>query len=139
MNLREELLLRRLAENVSDSTVELCSLKSTERKKLHFYALICLRQAGFIMMTIKVTRTVNVGLTPEEVGFHQRMTTNKCPTFILIQTHPPGTTRASMASLRLYTGSQAEDLYYRGTEVAPIDSWPLEAVQWRMLRWKLVE
>ena len=139
MNSKEELLLRRLAENISDSEVELCSLKSTERKKLHFYALICLRLAGFVMMTIKVTRTVNVGLTAQEVGFHQRMTTTQCPTFILIQTHPPGTTRTSMASLRLYKGAQAEDLYYRGTEVAPIDSWPLEAVQWRLLRWKLVE
>ena len=139
MNSKEELLLRRLAENISDSEVELCSLKSTERKKLHFYALICLRLAGFVMMTIKVTRTVNVGLTAQEVSFHQRMTTTQCPTFILIQTHPPGTTRTSMASLRLYKGSQVEDLYYRGTEVASLDSWPLEAVQWRLLRWKLVE
>ena len=139
MNSKEESLLRRLAENLSDSAVELCSLRCTGQKKQQSYGLICLRLAGFVMMTIKVTRVVSVGLTAQEVSFHQRMTTSKCPTFILIQTHPPGTTRSSMASLRLYEGSQAEDLYYRGTEVAPIDSWPLGAVQWRMLRWKLVE
>ena len=139
MNSKEELLLRRLAENISDSEVELCSLKSTGRKKQQSYGLICLRSAGFVMITAKVTRTTNVGLTPEELNFHLRMTTTQCPTFILIQSHPPGTTRTSMASLRLYKGSQVEDLYYRGTEVAPLDSWPLEAVQWRLLRWKLVE
>ena len=139
MNSKEESLLRRLAENLSDSAVELCSLRCTGQKKQQSYGLICLKLAGFVLMTIKVTRTVTVGLTPEELRFHQRMTTSKCPTFILIQTHPPGTTSPSMASLRLYKGSQAEDLYHRGTEVAPIDSWPLGAVQWRMLRWKLVE
>jgi hypothetical protein len=91
------------------------------------------------MVSVKITRTGLVHLTPEEVSFHLRMTEMGCPSFILVQTHPPGTTKTSLASLRLYVGSQVEDLYYRGTGVAGLDEWPLDAIQWHLLRWRLVE
>ena len=139
MNVKEESLLRRLAENVSGSMAEICSLKSTEQRGRQSYGLISLRSAGFVMVSVKVTRTKSVSLTPEEVSFHLRMMEMQCPTFVLVQTHPPGTTKTSAAILRLYSGAQVEDLYYRGTEVAGIDEWPLDAIQWHLLRWRLVE
>ncbi len=139
MNAKEGLLLKRLGENLNDSTVEICSLKSTGQRERQSYGLICLRGAGFVMVSIKITRTEAVSLTPEEVSFHLRMTEMGCPSFVLVQTHPLGTKKTSLASLRLYVGSQVEDLYYRGTGVAGIDEWPLDAIQWHLLRWRLVE
>jgi len=139
MNAKEESLLKRLAENVSGSMAEICSLKSTAQRGRQSYGLISLKSAGFVMVSVKVTRTTLVSLTPQEVSFHLRMMEMQCPTFILVQIHPLGTTKTSAAILRLYSASQAEDLYYRGTEVAGIDEWPLDAIQWHLLRWKLIE
>ena len=139
MNAKEGLLLKRIAENVSGSMAEICSLKSTEQRGRSSYGLISLKSAGFVMVSVKVTRTRSVSLTAKEVSFHLRMTEMQCPTFILVQIHPPGTTKTSAAILRLYSGAQVEDLYYRGTEVAGIDEWPLDAIQWHLLRWKLIE
>ena len=139
MNAKEELLLKRIGENVSGCTVEICSLKSMGRQGRQSYGLICLKGAGFVMASIKITRTEAVSLTPEEVSFHLRMAEMGCPSFVLVQTHPLGTKKTSLASLRLYTGSQVEDLYYRGTGVAGLDEWPLDAIQWHLLRWRLVE
>ena len=139
MNAKEELLLRKQGENLNDSMVEICSLKSTGQRERQSYGLISLKGAGFVMVSVKVTRTTQVALTAEEVSFHLRMTEMGCPSFILVQTHPRGTKKTSLASLRLYVGSQVEDLYYRGTGVAGIDEWPLDAIQWHLLRWRLVE
>ena len=139
MNGKEELLLRRIGENVSGCTVEICSLKSTGQSGRQSYGLICLKGAGFVMASIKLTRTTQVGLTAEEIAFHMSMTAMGCPSVILVQIHPLGTTKTSAASLRLYAGSQVEDIYYRGTEVAGIDQWQLDAIQWHLLRWRLIE
>tara|TARA_R110000868_G_scaffold123045_2_gene326058 strand:+ start:1741 stop:1977 length:237 start_codon:yes stop_codon:yes gene_type:complete len=78
-------------------------------------------------------------MSQQELMFHSDMSAIGCPTFVVVQSHTPGTTRIEAAELLLYRGAAAEDLYYRGVELEPLDRWPLGAVQWEIFRWKLVE
>jgi hypothetical protein len=55
------------------------------------------------------------------------------PTYILVQWHPKGTTKASETRLLLYHGTQAQELYERGVDTPPVAQWALNAVDWTEL------
>jgi hypothetical protein len=56
------------------------------------------------------------------------------PTYILVQWHPKGTTKASETRLLLYHGTQAQELHERGVDTLPVAQWPMNAVDWTELR-----
>jgi hypothetical protein len=92
------------------------------------------------MVELKVVkRGKKVALSPHQVAFHLKHASLGCPTYILVQYHPAGTTSALKADLLLYDGSQAEDLLLRGVECIPSAKWPLSHVQWHMFRHALTE
>jgi hypothetical protein len=94
----------------------------------------------FVMVELKVVRRgKKVLLSPHQISFHLKHADLGCPTFILVEYHPPGTTSSLKAQLLLYAGGQAEDLFMRGVELEPIEKWPLSHVMWHMLRHRLVE
>jgi hypothetical protein len=55
------------------------------------------------------------------------------PTYILVQWHPKGTTKASETRLLLYHGTQAQELHERGVDTPPVAQWALNAVDWTEL------
>ena len=55
------------------------------------------------------------------------------PTYILVQWHPKGTTKASETRLLLYHGTQAQELHERGVDTLPVAQWPMNAVDWTEL------
>jgi hypothetical protein len=55
------------------------------------------------------------------------------PTYILVQWHPKGTTKASETRLLLYHGTQAQELHERGVDTLPVAQWALNAVDWTEL------
>lgn len=102
--------------------------------------LIALKNDKFIMVELKVVkRGKKVNLSPHQVAFHLKHSSLNCPTFILVQYHPAGTTSALKAELFLYRGAQAVDLLHLGIECEPFAKWPLSHVQWHMLRHALTE
>jgi hypothetical protein len=92
------------------------------------------------MVELKVVkRGRKVSISPHQVSFHLKHAELKCPTFILVQYHPAGTTSALKAELLLYKGEQVMDLFNRGVDCNPHARWPLSHVQWHMLRYALTE
>lgn len=134
----EGLLYKRVKENLPD-----CHITRIEsRVNLGIPdCLIAMKGHGmFIMLELKVVkRGRKVNLSPHQIAFHLKHADIGCPTYILVQYHPPGTTSALKAQLLLYSGEQAEDIFMRGIDVEPIDKWPLSHVMWHMLRHRLVE
>lgn len=93
----------------------------------------------FVMIELKVVkRGKKVALSPHQLSFHLKHADLGCPTYILVGYYPPGTTSALKADLRLYRGSQAEELFVRGIECEPIAKWCLAKVEWWVLRQALV-
>ena len=102
--------------------------------------LIALNKTRFVMVELKVVkRGKKVALSPHQVAFHLKHASLGCPTYILVQYHPAGTTSALKAELLLYDGSQAEDVLLRGVECIPSAKWPLSHVHWHMFRHALTE
>lgn len=102
--------------------------------------LIALKNDKFVMVELKVVkRGKKVNLSPHQVAFHLKHSDLKCPTFILVQYHPAGTTSALKAELLLYKGGQAVDLLHLGVTCEPHAKWPLSHVHWHMLRHALTE
>jgi hypothetical protein len=94
----------------------------------------------FVMLELKVVkRGRQVALSPHQVSFHMAHADLKCPTFILVQYHPPGTTSLRAAEFMLYRGSQAADLLRDGIDLEPMESWPASGPIWNMLRLRLTE
>ncbi|MFZ9739601.1 MAG: hypothetical protein ACO3EZ_16510 [Prochlorotrichaceae cyanobacterium] len=92
------------------------------------------------MLELKVVkRGKKVNLSPHQIAFHHKHSSLKCPTFILIQYHPPGTTASRSAEVLLYSGAQVESLAMVGVDTPPIDRWNLAAMQWNMLRFRILE
>jgi hypothetical protein len=95
---------------------------------------------AFVMVELKVVkRGKKVNLSPHQIAFHHKHSTLKCPTFILVQYHPVGTTASRSAEILLYSGAQVESLAMVGVDTRPIDRWNLAAMEWNMLRFRILE
>jgi hypothetical protein len=95
---------------------------------------------AFVMVELKVVkRGKKVNLSPHQIAFHHKHSTLKCPTFILVQYHPAGTTASRSAEVLLYSGAQVESLAMVGVDTPPIDRWNLAAMEWNMLRFRILE
>jgi hypothetical protein len=95
---------------------------------------------AFVMVELKVVkRGKKVNLSPHQIAFHHKHSTLKCPTFILVQYHPMGTTASRSAEILLYSGAQVESLAMIGVDTRPIDRWNLAAMEWNMLRFRILE
>lgn len=89
----------------------------------------------FVMVELKVVkRGRKVALSPHQAAFHLKHADLGCPTYILVGYYPPGVVSALKAELRLYRGSQAEELLVRGLDCEPVEKWILAKVEWWMLR-----
>lgn len=92
------------------------------------------------MLELKVVKKgKKVQLSPHQVSFHLKHADMKCPTFILVQYHPPNTTSILKAELLLYKGAQVLEVLQQGIASTPHAKWPLSHVQWHMLRYALTE
>jgi hypothetical protein len=95
---------------------------------------------AFVMVELKVVkRGKKIALSPHQIAFHLKHSTLKCPTFVLVQYHPPGTTSSRNAEILLYLGAQVESLAMIGVETPPLDRWNLAAMEWNMLRFRILE
>lgn len=134
----ESVLFQRLKENLSG-----CHFTRLEsRVGLGVPdCLIAFKGPGvFVMLELKVVqRGKKVNMSAHQVAFHVKHADLGCPTFILVQYHPPGTAHAQFSELRLYRGSQAIELATCGIDTTPIGLWPYKAVQWEMLRMYLLD
>ena len=93
----------------------------------------------FVMVELKVVKKgKKVALSPHQAAFHLKHADLGCPTYILVGYYPPGAVSALKAELRLYRGSQAEELLVRGLDCEPVEKWVLGKVEWWMLRHALV-
>jgi Holliday junction resolvase len=102
--------------------------------------LIALNKDKFVMVELKVVkRGKKVALSPHQVAFHLKHASLGCPTYIMVQYHPAGTTTALKADLLLYKGAQAEELLHLGVECTPFAKWSLSHVHWHMVRHALTE
>lgn len=98
------------------------------------------QQPKFVMIELKVVKSGRkVNISPHQVAFHLKHSDMRCPTFILVQYHPPGTASSRNAELRLYRGDQAGDLVMIGVDVVPAWSCNLAQLQWHMLRLELLK
>lgn len=97
-------------------------------------------QARFVMVELKVVKKGRkVAISPHQVAFHMKHSDMRCPTFILVEYHPPGTVTAKKADMLLYEGKQAADLAMVGLDTPPVWSCNLATMQWHMLRLRLLE
>lgn len=101
--------------------------------------LIALKPEGiFVPVELKVVRRGRqIDLRPHQVAFHVSHADMGCPTFILVEYHPPGTVSARKAELLLYHGAQAIELTRLGVDTVPVDRWNYAAPMWHRLRWHL--
>ena len=89
------------------------------------------------MVELKVVKTgKKVKLSPHQISFHLKHADMGCPSFILVQYHPPAKLKAK-PKLLLYTAAQAADLFARGIETVPLQQWALDDVNWHELRNRL--
>ena len=92
------------------------------------------------MLELKIVqRGRRINLSPHQYAFHLKHAALGCPSYILVQYHPKGTTKPAEIELRLYSGSQAAEILEKGIETAPIVSYPLSAVDWPDLANRLAQ
>ena len=103
--------------------------------------LIAMKPEGiYVPVELKVVRRGRkVELRPHQVALHVSHADMGCPTFILVEYHPPGTVAARKAELLLYRGEQALDLVKLGIDAEPLDRWNYAAPMWHRLRQHLAE
>lgn len=103
--------------------------------------LVAFRNPGvFVLLELKVVKKgKKVALSPHQIAFHAKHADLDCPTFILVQYHPPGTTHIHKTELLLYRGDQAIELAQRGVDTEPIAGWPWSGVPWGVLRQYLLD
>jgi hypothetical protein len=89
----------------------------------------------FVPVELKVVRRGRqVQLSPHQVAFHVKHSAMKCPTYILVEYHPPGTVSARKAELLLFRGDQALELINAGIDTPPVARWSYATPLWHMLR-----
>jgi hypothetical protein len=92
------------------------------------------------MVELKVVkRGRKIALSPHQVAFHVKHADLRCPTYILVQYFPPGTTHAHKSDLLLFCGEQAIDLVNLGIDTPALARWPWTGVSWAELRKNLVD
>ena len=102
--------------------------------------LLAFPHGQFAMVELKVVkRGRKVNLSPHQVAFHIKHADLRCPTYILVQHQPAGTTHASKSELLLYFGEQAIDLVTLGVDTPALARWPWTAISWAELRKNLVD
>lgn len=96
-------------------------------------------ESKFVLLELKVVKKgKKLAISPHQVAFHLKHNFDMhCPTFILVQYHPPGTTSSKTAELRLYRGEKAGTLCMLGMDTPADWSCNLAAMQWHMLRQEL--
>jgi len=93
----------------------------------------------FVMVELKVVkRGRKINLSPHQVAFHIKHADLRCPTYILVQYQPAGTTHAKKSELLLYCGEQSVDLVNLGVDTPALARWPWTAISWAELRNNLV-
>ena len=102
--------------------------------------LIALKDpAKFVMLELKVvSKGRKVNLSPHQVAFHLKHAELGCPTFVLVQYHPPGATTAAKAQLLFYRGCDVMELFLHGIDLEPLAKWPVSGMKWEELREGLV-
>jgi hypothetical protein len=78
-------------------------------------------------------------MSPHQIAFALKHGTMGMPTYILVQWHPKGTTKAAETRLLLYHGTQAQELHEKGVETLPVAQWALNAVNWSEMRAEIVK
>jgi hypothetical protein len=102
--------------------------------------LLAFPHGQFAVVELKVVkRGRKVNLSPHQVAFHIKHADLRCPTYILVQHQPAGTTHASKSELLLYCGEQAIDLVTLGVDTPALARWPWTAISWAELRKNLVD
>jgi len=97
--------------------------------------LLAFPHGEFVMVELKVVkRGRKVNLSPHQVAFHIKHADLRCPTYILVQYQPAGTTHASKSELLLYSGEQAIDLVNLGIDTRALARWPWTGISWAELR-----
>jgi len=93
----------------------------------------------YVMVELKVVKSGRkVRLSPHQIAFAMKHASLRLPTFILIEWHPKGTLKASEKRLLLYHGRQSQALAIDGLSTQALAVWPLNAVDWAVLRQLLV-
>jgi hypothetical protein len=130
-------LYKRLKENLPSSHIT----RIESRVNLGIPdCLVAFPHGEFVMVELKVVkRGRKVALSPHQVAFHIKHADLRCPTYILVQYHPPGTTHAHKSDLLLYCGEQAIDLVNLGIDTPALARWPWTGVSWAELRKYLVD
>ncbi len=97
--------------------------------------LLAFPHGEFVMVELKVVkRGRKVNLSPHQVAFHIKHADLRCPTYILVQYQPAGTTHASKSELLLFCGEQARDLANLGLDTPALARWPWTGISWAELR-----
>lgn len=92
----------------------------------------------FVMVELKVvSKGKKVNLSPHQIAFHLKHASMECPTYILVEYHPPATRSVKKAELLLYGGHQAEALLMAGVEAPPLERWNMAAVPWATVAHRL--
>lgn len=134
----ESKMYRRLAEGLSGADPS-CHLSRIEsRVNLGFPDLVAAfggPDGVFVPIELKIVRRgLLVDLRPHQIAFHAKHADLGCPTFILVEYHPPQTRLDAYAEWLLYAGEQAIELARLGCRLEPLARWPATRVQWHVLR-----
>lgn len=78
--------------------------------------LVAIQNHGFLLVELKVvTSGKKVKLSPHQVSFHLKHALMGCPTFVLVEYHPPKTS-GKKPQILLYEGKMVEDIVTLGVE-----------------------
>ena len=132
----EAALHKRVKTNLPDATI----VRLENRVKLGIPDCLLALPPTYSMVELKVVKTgKKVRLSPHQIAFALKHGTMGMPTYILVQWHPKGTTKAAETRLLLYHGTQAQELHEKGVETLPVAQWALNAVNWSEMRAEIVK
>lgn len=78
--------------------------------------LVAIEGHGFVLVELKVvTSGKKVRLSPHQVGFHLKHAAMCCPTFVLVEYHPPKSS-GKACQILVYEGKTAEDILALGVD-----------------------
>ena len=120
-----------LFKNVKKKLVDALVVPLENRVNLGIPDCLIATPPTYSMLELKVVKTgKKVRLSPHQIAFALKHGSMGMPTYILVQWHPKGTTKASETRLLLYHGTQAQELHERGVDTLPVAQWALNAVDW---------